>query len=74
MDVHHPLQSVVCLGFVVVERTLEAKGREKFRTVSRRYHSREAANQFLTLIKAQNPRDEYYVREEMGLDGLPPKF
>ena len=64
----------VVLGFVVSERTLDVKGREKFRTVSRRDHSRDAASHFLALIKSQNPRSEYYVREEMGLDGIPQNF
>jgi hypothetical protein len=68
-------QSLVCLGYNVVERVCDAKGREKFRKVSpRRYHSRDAAVEFLALMKAQNPRGGYYVREEMGLDGIPQNF
>jgi hypothetical protein len=66
--------ATVVLGFIVVERMLDEKGREKFRTVSRRYQAREAANHFAALIKTRYPRGEYYVREEMGFDGIPQNF
>jgi hypothetical protein len=54
-------KSVVCLGYIVVERTHDARGQEKFNKVSsRRYHARDAAVQFSALMKAQNPRGDYY--------------
>ena len=64
----------VCIGFTVVERELLKNGTTRFTPCSRRYHVRDAAEQFLEILKRMKPSSEFQVREDMAIEGEKAKY
>lgn len=58
----------VVVGFTVVKCDNMKDGRGREIKVSRRYHVRESAVEFMRLVQQNDPKGDYRVRGDLGLE------